>query len=136
MVHGEAGSDTLSGDGGNDKLWGGLGRDFLNGGGGADQFIFTEIDSSNPRNPDDIADFSTADDDRIDFGAIDADTRRFGNQAFHLVAGEFSGVAGELRAEGQGLDLVIYADNNGDGQADFALLLRGVTTLTDVTFVL
>ena len=54
-----------------------------------------------------------------------------GDQAFKFVGGAaFSGAAGELRTEVSQGHTYVYADTNGDKQADFALDLFGVRQLT------
>lgn len=136
VIYGELGNDTLSGDIGSDKLSGGYGQDFLTGGTGADRFIFAAPASSLPDSPDVIADFSTFDHDRIDLKAIDADITHGGNQAFQWITSDFTGAPGALRAEAQGSDLVISADINGDGQADFSILLRDILVVTQADFIL
>ncbi len=83
---GGAGADVLDGGAGSDVLIGGLGRDVLTGGPGADVFRFLSADDlPAPRGrvgPELITDFSQAQGDRIDLGAIDADVTAPGNQAF------------------------------------------------------
>ena len=130
IVTGELGDDSLSGDTGNDLLCGGLGQDMLTGGEGADFFIFKAVGESTLGQGDVITDFSHANGDRIDLRLIDANLGLAGNQAFTLVTGDFTGLAGELRFEVQGSDLILQADTNGDIQADFALLLQNVDGLS------
>jgi len=133
-LFGELGRDTLSGDDGRDQLFGGLGQDVLTGGAGADRFIFIIADVSRPDAADVITDFNPLDGDRIDLGPIDADAGLAGNQAFDLISDDFTGRAGELRVAVQGSDLALFADTNGDAQADFALLLQNCDgqSLTDL----
>lgn len=131
LVKGEGGADDLQGGTGNDKVLGGAGADRLSGGTGADKFIFLRPADSGtqPETCDVIVDFSPTQGDRINLAALDADWGRSGNQDFHLVAGEFSGQAGELVQLQDGPDLLLLADCNGDSLADFALRLQGVTLL-------
>ncbi|WPB83926.1 FG-GAP-like repeat-containing protein [Sediminicoccus rosea] len=123
-LYGGAGSDTLLGGEGADRLDGGLGWDRLTGGTGADVFVFRSIAEADG---DVVTDFGRADGDRYDLRAIDADTLLAGNQAFAWIGGaRFGGVAGQLRFA----DGALQGDVNGDGVADFGIMLLGVATLT------
>ncbi len=65
-LSGGGGVDTLLGNGGNDILAGGAGADNLTGGSGGDAFVYTaETDAG-----DTITDFSAAQGDRVDLGAL------------------------------------------------------------------
>ncbi len=138
MIFGELGDDILDGGSGNDKLTGGYGMDRLTGGTGADRFVFRQAADSSAALAlqDIITDFAPADGDRIDLSTIDANTALGGNQAFHLITTEFQGSGGELRLVAQGGDLMVIGDINGDRQADFAILLLGVTELAASDFIL
>jgi hypothetical protein len=59
-----------------------------------------------------------------------------GNQTFNLIDTDFGRNAGELRLVTSGADLVVQGDVNGDAIADFAILLRNITTLTASDFLL
>jgi Ca2+-binding RTX toxin-like protein len=134
-IRGDAGNDVLYGaqigglpDAGRDTLVGGIGSDTLNGGGGGDFFRFNRASESGVGvgSRDVVTDFSQSEADKIDVKSIDADTTVAGNQAFSFVGGAaFGGIAGELRAEDSGADKLIQADTNGDGSADFEILLQG-----------
>ncbi|OYU11078.1 MAG: hypothetical protein CFE38_13950 [Comamonadaceae bacterium PBBC1] len=63
-LNGDAGNDNLMGDAGNDILNGGAGLDILTGGAGADLFTFNTT-LNRTTNVDTIADFTTADGDKI-----------------------------------------------------------------------
>ncbi|MEO8242286.1 MAG: calcium-binding protein, partial [bacterium] len=67
---------------------------------------------------------------------IDADLGRGGNQPFHLVDDGFHGVAGELYAQSTGKGILVQADIDGDGQADFTVFCNGVTALLETDFIL
>ena len=82
------------------------------------------------------ADFSTVQHDIIDLSALDAESGVAGNQAFHLITTGFTGDKGELRARVSGSDLIVIGDINGDGTADFAILLQGVAAITAADFAL
>jgi VCBS repeat-containing protein len=132
VLSGGGGSDTLQGDLGNDKLDGGLGSDILSGGGGADLFIFkTAADAS-----DTITDFAHLVDD-IDLHLIDANVGKASNQAFSFIGtSAFGALAGQLRFDLTADGAHVQGDVNGDGVADFDMVLSGVTTLTASDFIL
>lgn len=132
-----AGNDFIVGEGGADKLIGGLGRDSLSGGAGADRFIFDDGDTGRTGNTADfIHDFSQAEGDRLALSQIDANSALSGDQAFTFIgSAEFSGAAGELRYE-MGVDTYVFGDTNGDGFADFMILMDPVLTLVAADFIL
>ena len=127
-LSGGAGADTLSGGQGNDVLQGGAGADSLVGGTGRDRFLFNLASEADA---DEIADFSAAQGDTIDLRPIDANSGLAGNQAFTWIDGAgFSNTAGELRFAAGNL----FGDVDGNGIADFQIVLTGVATLaaTDI----
>jgi len=121
-ANGLNGDDTLSTGAGNDVLHGGRGADTLTGGAGTDRFDYDLVLESNLASGkvDSITDFAVGIDD-LDLTAIDANNiASDGNQAFIFIGGAaFSGVRGQLRA----VSGVVEADVNGDGVADFRVLL-------------
>jgi len=126
-VYGGAGADRVFGDAGSDLLVGGSGADRLFGGAGADAFVLVDAADSGPGAARDvIGDFAPDEGDVIDLSAIDADPLAAGDQAFALVAG-FSGAGGEVRIQetAQPDAFVLYGDIDGDGGADFEILVRG-----------
>jgi subtilisin-like proprotein convertase family protein len=137
---GGAGSDQLDGGKGNDKLIGGVGADTLiggkgddklDGGAGRDTFVFVSTGDI-----DRIADFAHGK-DKIDLSALDANSRISGNGKFKFIGDDdFSHKAGELRFEEQGRKTIVMADRNGDGHADFKLVLDGHHHLTAGDFIL
>jgi Ca2+-binding RTX toxin-like protein len=136
-LNGYAGNDTLLALAGNDTLDGGAGKDLLTGGAGKDVFDFNLItDSAVGVNADVISDFSRTDLDVIDFATIDANFNLAGNQAFSFVGNDvaFSNVAGQLRFVTASNS--IFGDVNGDGLADFQIVLTGVGSLQTADFVL
>lgn len=145
-VIGGRGADRLSGNdednrivggAGRDTLQGDMGRDTLVGSGGADRFVFTDLEESDIDAPDLITDFRRGQGDRIDLRALDANDGLDGDQAFAFIGTTaFSGTAGELRAQVQGNRTLITADLDGDGTADFGLLLNGTATLNAGAFLL
>jgi Ca2+-binding RTX toxin-like protein len=121
---GGAGGDRLVGSGAGDRLTGGGGADTLRGGGGGDTFRYFATSDSAVGSADRIQDFSFGS-DLVHLGAIDADVATAGDQAFAFIGGErFGRVAGQLRAEQRGAsEWLIQGDVNGDGTADFELLV-------------
>jgi Ca2+-binding RTX toxin-like protein len=126
---GGAGGDRLVGGGAGDRLTGGGGADTLRGGAGGDTFRYFATSDSAVGSADRIEDFSFGS-DLIHLGAIDADVATAGDQAFAFIGGEaFGGVAGQLRAEQRGAsEWLIHGDVNGDGTADFELLVTAVNS--------
>lgn len=142
QLEGGNGDDRLTGGAGNDIINGGAGRDSLNGGEGNDRFVFTGGDFGGATRG--LADVLLGwnPGDRIDLGRVDADIRQAasGNQAFAFLGTAAFNTAdskiGELRYEQSGTLVYVYGDQNGDGIADFALRIDGVTGLAASDFVL
>ncbi len=139
-LFGNAGNDTLHGGAGNDKLEGGAGQDLLIGSTGADSFVFRGGDFAGltTTTADRINDFSQAEGDTIDLGAVDADSLTGGDQAFTFIGtGAFTNTAGELRYQLVNTNVFVYGDTNGDGIADFMIRLANFTApLTEGDFVI
>jgi Ca2+-binding RTX toxin-like protein len=138
-IIGGKGSDSLRGGGEADKIQGGRGADKMWGGSSTDTFIFTSIKDSGTtaKKRDTIYDFSTLEGDKIDLKAIDANTRKSGDQAFSFISKKaFKHKAGELRYEKASGGIVVSGDVNGDGKADFSLALKGLKNITKSYFVL
>ena len=138
VIFGDNGNDVLKGGGGHDILTGGTGRDTLRGGLGDDSFNFNSVNDSavGGAQRDQILDFHQGE-DVIDVLFIDANTGAGGNQAFDFIgAAAFSHTAGELRATTFRDSTIVAGDNDGDGSADFQILVVGVTGLTEGDFVL
>jgi Ca2+-binding RTX toxin-like protein len=136
-IDGGAGNDTLDGGIGRDTLIGGIGADILTGGGGNDTFVYQSLADSGigAANRDSISDFGTGD-DTIDLSAIDANTGAADDQAFSFIgAGPFTQQAGELQATFAGGNTLIAGDVDGDGQADFQILLTGNVALQETDFL-
>ena len=136
VLHGLGGSDQVFGGDGNDVLDGGAGQDTLYGGAGADSFVFSALgDSGIGAKADLITDFSSAQGDKIDLSAIDANTGVAGDQAFSFIGtAAFSHHAGELRLQLGGGQTNVFADVNGDGVADFQIHFAGSPALTASDF--
>ena len=132
---GDEGSDSLNGGAGADTLEGGAGADTLAGGAGADMFVFRDGDLS--KTPDRILDFSRNDGDKISLQAIDANTTLAGDQKFAFIGtAAFHKIAGELHMEVAGGVTTLTGDTNGDGLADFSLVVPGAGTLVAADFLL
>jgi Ca2+-binding RTX toxin-like protein len=123
---------------GSDSLTGGAGSDTLTGGAGADKFIFSNVsDFASGITLDTIAEFHHAEADRIDLSGVDADSTLAGNQAFIFIgAAAFDHHPGELSYTVNGGGVVVQADINGDGVADFSFNVLGVSSLLGADFIL
>ena len=131
-----AGNDYFSGGAGQDFVSGGTGQDTMTGGAGADRFIFRTAADSTVAASDTIADFAHLV-DKLFLNAIDASSSVAGDQAFTFIgARTFDHQAGQLRAQAVDGNTIVSGDVNGDGAADFAILLTGVMTLSSADFVL
>jgi hypothetical protein len=83
-----------------------------------------------------IKDF-VADVDEIDLAAIDANAGLASDQAFSFIgAAAFSHTAGELQAKTLGVNTLVSGDVDGNGAADFQILLSGHVTLQAADFLL
>jgi Ca2+-binding RTX toxin-like protein len=136
-ITGNNSANTLSGGSNNDKLIGGLGADKVYGGTGSDIFVFKTLQDSTPGKSgrDTIFDFSKG--DKIDVSAIDASTRKGGDQGFTFIgADDFSDKAGELRYDKGKSDTYIRGDLDGDGKSDFAIHLDDARMLVKTDFIL
>lgn len=130
-------ANAITGGAGPDTLSGGGGADTLTGGTGADLFVLSDATQSAPAAPDTIADFSAVGGDRIDLSGMDANSTTAADDAFtFLGAAAFSNIAGQLRIQAVGADLQLQGDINGDGAADFTIILTAVTTLAVTDIVL
>jgi Ca2+-binding RTX toxin-like protein len=133
------GSDKMSGGTGADVLIGGAGRDVLTGGADADIFRYLSVADTGTGGTtrDRIVDFA-AGVDRIDLAAIDANTVGGGaNDTFSFIgAAAFSNTAGQLRAAAFGTNTLVTGDVDGDGGADFHILLSGTFVLSAGDFLL
>jgi Ca2+-binding RTX toxin-like protein len=136
---GGRGNDILQGFRGKDTLEGDVGKDKLSGGKGADVFVYKTAKDSTvaAKGRDTINDFSANQHDKIHLKAIDANTTTAGNQAFSFIGQEsFHHQAGELRYETRPNGSFVYGDRNGDGNADFAIFLKGLAVVDAGYFVL
>lgn len=122
---GSAGANRLSGGAGSDMIRGGAGADVLRGGGGGDTFVYAAGDSTAAAR-DTILDF-TVGADKIDLRPLAAEgvLHWSGNRA------EAHGVWFER----SGASTLVYADADGDGQADLVLELSGNPALSLDSFL-
>jgi len=138
-LDGGAGNDILDGRGGDDVLIGGLGKDQVGGRTGADTFLFRSVDEiglgtiGNAKTYDRISDFVRGV-DKIDLSAIDAISGTAEDDAFSFIgSGAFTNTAGELRYMTTSSGTLLAGDINGDGVADFEILLlnKAIPTASD-----
>ncbi len=145
MLLGDRGNDVLSGGAGNDSLYGGQGRDRLTGGTGADVlnggverhadvFVFTSAaDSGLGAAADRIVHFVSGV-DQIDLAAIDANGSGAGNGSFAF--GGTTAAANSVWYAAEGGGIRVFGDVNGDGRADFSIVLDRVGAVTADDFLL
>lgn len=140
VLSGNGGDDVLDGRAGDDALRGGVGRDRMTGGSGADRFIFErliEFGGTSAATCDLVVDFSHAEGDRIVLAPIDANALTSADDDFTFIgSAAFHSIAGELRAAIEGGQTLISGDVDGDGVADFMVVLQGAITLTRYDFYL
>jgi hypothetical protein len=139
LLLGGGGNDHLFGGLGNDRVSGGTGKDILSGGDGSDIFVLASVAETGVGGAarDNITDFEQGS-DRIDLTAIDANASTGADDAFTFIGtATFTDTAGQLRQFTTGAgDTAIAGDINGDGQADFEVLLRGTHVLSTGDFLL
>jgi Ca2+-binding RTX toxin-like protein len=134
---GNAGKNTLKGGSGNDKLSGGLGQDTLWGQAGRDKFVFDDRDTGSSKGrADTIMDFSGRGGDRLDLRAVDANTKRGGDQNFSFIGTKGFSKAGEVRYEKAGRDTYVYLNTDNDKSAEAVIKLKGAMDLQKGWFVL
>ncbi|MCJ2130217.1 calcium-binding protein [Methylobacterium sp. E-045] len=137
-ANGNVGRNQIYGNAGDNTIYGDDGRDLLFGRDGADTFVFKAVTDSDVAvsGRDIIKDFDVAEGDRIDLSGIDANLGQAGDQGFQFVGTDaFSGQAGELRTKFGGGNTLVQGDTDGDGAADFAVLLQGHQPLDNGSFV-
>jgi len=135
-LYGLGGNDVLSGGGGADTLVGGAGRDRLSGGQGNDLFDFNALSEIGLTSAtrDVITDFVRGQ-DRIDLAGLDANAATSANEAFSatfVAASAAFTAAGQLRFSGG----VLYGNTDSDSDAEFALQLTGIASLSASDLVL
>ncbi|WP_376094551.1 SdrD B-like domain-containing protein [Roseomonas sp. CCTCC AB2023176] len=137
LLDGGAGGDTLLGGAGKDTLLGGLGADVLTGGMHGDTFRWTALAESAPGAMDVVTDFVRGE-DRLDLSPIDPKPLVAGDQAFAFVgtAAFLANGTSQVRYVADGADVRVEADADGNGTADFAFLVKGITVLAASDFIL
>jgi len=127
-IFGYGGNDIINGGNGDDSIAGGLGADTLTGGvSGHDDFVYYSIKESGTTvaTRDTIADFHHSE-DHIDLSQIDADiSNKDFDDAFHWIGANMNWghAAGELRSVWTPTGQILEGDVNGDGVADFSIVL-------------
>ncbi|MCO6414974.1 M10 family metallopeptidase C-terminal domain-containing protein [Siccirubricoccus sp. KC 17139] len=118
-MSGNGSADTLIGGGRADTLNGGAGADYLTGGAGADHFVYAAASESGLYAADRITDF-TPGQDLLEFSLLLQDSFTWrGAAAF--------GRSGGTEARFVDATQQLQIDLNGDGAADMAIVLQGVT---------
>ena len=134
-MYGGIGDDILYGDTGSDSLTGGSGADSLFGGSGADTFFFSSTDDSGIESSarDIIKDFSSTESDKIDLSAIDANINLEGDQEFTFIgSASFTNLGHQARFS----DGILYLTTDGDADAEMAIELTNVSSLSSSDFIL
>ncbi|GHC59793.1 calcium-binding protein [Neogemmobacter tilapiae] len=122
LLRGGDGLDSFSGGGGNDRIFGGLGTDSLTGAAGADDFIFASaVEAKGDR----IGDFR--------HGVDDINLRGF------MKGGEFIGGRAFTKDDDQVRYVkatgLLQGDVNGDGKADWSLVIANKAALSAEDFI-
>lgn len=132
-------ANVLDGGAGIDLLIGGRGGDTLIGGAGLpDYYIYNAVTDSTvlASGRDQIIDFRHSEGDRIVLQPIDAITTMEGDQAFILGGSAFTRRAGELIQTRFEDGFLVQGDIDGNGRADFSIVLRNqVTALAAEDFI-
>ena len=127
VLSGRGGHDVITGGFGDDTLDGGNGSDRLTGGGGADWFAFG---SASAAGGDRITDFHLSEGDKIDLRLVDAIKGTAAVDTFSFIdTDSFGHHSGELRLQVLANGTVIQGDTNGDGTADFRIVVSVATDL-------
>ncbi len=123
VIAGNDGNNSLSGGDGEDTLTGGAGADTLTGGNGNDVFVYTVLDESTPAASDTITDFAHGE-DVIDVSVLGS---------FVFIGTAAFTAANQLRVEQSDADTLAQIDSDGDGDADWQVLIKN-TTPANFTF--
>ncbi|MGG5822225.1 M10 family metallopeptidase C-terminal domain-containing protein, partial [Falsiroseomonas sp. HW251] len=103
---------------------------------GADRFVYLSVGDSPVTGYDVINDFETGL-DMINLAGIDADPALAGDQAFALSGMKpFSPKPGDLWLDKIAAGTLVFGDIQGDGVADFVILVKGVFGLGAADFAL
>jgi Ca2+-binding RTX toxin-like protein len=125
---GNTGKNTILGEAGDDTINGGAGNDVLTGGAGADHFVF----SSATPGTDTITDFNAvngggAEGDRLVFDGLLVGTFAYRGDA------AFTGGSNNSEARFDSATDRLLIDTDGNGTANFQLVLTGMTQATQVS---
>ncbi len=74
-------------------------------------------------------DFSGRGGDKIDLRAVDANTKRGGDQNFSFIGTKAFSKAGEVRYEKAGRDTYVYLNTDNDKSAEAVIKLKGAMSL-------
>lgn len=131
-LDGGKGKDDIEGGNGKDKLIGGAQQDTLAGDAGADMFVFGKAKDTGvgATKHDIITDFSQAQGDVIDLRKMNS------NDDFHLGGDTFTNSAGEIIKFLEDEFTVVQGDIDGNGVADFEIILNGSHALESGDFSL
>ena len=110
------------------------GNDVLYGGSGADTFFFSSTDDSGIESSarDIIKDFSSTESDKIDLSAIDANINLEETNLHLLVLQVFTNLGHQARFS----DGILYLTTDGDAEAEMAIELTNVSSLSSSDFIL
>jgi Ca2+-binding RTX toxin-like protein len=138
---GNALANAMAGNGAANVLIGRGGNDTLTGGGGADRFEMDAVADMGLASGacDLIADFASAEGDRMDLSRIDANAAVAGRQAFTFIGtAAFSGTdaTGQIRYETGPASTMVYGSTNADAAPEFAIELVGVASMSAAEFLL
>ncbi len=115
---------------------GGLGKDVLTGGAGSDIFKFNDVKEtgSTSSNCDTITDFKSIDGDKIDLSSL-AMTNDYRIGLSFIGSNQFDrpDATGEIRFDSK--THILYGSINADNKPEFAILLSGVSSLSDSDFI-
>jgi uncharacterized delta-60 repeat protein len=129
VLSGGDGADILVGGLGNDTLVGGQGKDVLEGGNGSDVYVFNAASETGTTSAGwDVINAFARGEDKVDLRGIDANTATVANDAFTtFIAGTAAfTAAGQLKF----LNGVLYGNTDVDADAEFAIQLTGIPSLT------
>ena len=138
FLYGGSGTDNLYGEAGNDKMYGHAGNDSLTGGGGSDQmwggadgdhFYFNAVEDSLPGAADVIADFDSAEFDRIALYNV-------ANSMVFRGSGPFQNTGGEVRVQDFTTFQRVYVNLDTDSTPEMVIKVMTSTPLVESDFYL
>jgi len=136
-LEGDAGNDVFNGGDGNDRLVGGLGKDMFTGGKGRDVFVFDDKETGSSKTKADyITDFKGREGDKIDLRAVDANTKKSGDQNFSFIGTKAFSKEGQVRYEKAKGYTYVYLNTDSDKAAEAVIKLKGAMDLSKGWFVL